>query len=76
MSLSTEMAKGFLFINDRVTGRCSNCGGEAVEFSVPSPVWNKVVRSQTGGRESENEYLCVWCFADMAIVYLGGKKDG
>lgn len=39
---------------------CSNCGGQCVEFSIDSRVWNQIVRG--GGPEHGNEYLCAWCF--------------
>lgn len=49
------------FISETVSDiPCSNCGGKVQEFSVPSDIWNAVVRHY--GQETDNEYLCIWCF--------------
>jgi hypothetical protein len=64
-----------LFISDKVNeSPCSNCGGEVIDYSIPNDVWNKVVRGQTGGRETENEYLCIWCFVDFVIRMMRGRQ--
>lgn len=44
---------------------CVQCGKEVQEFSVPNNVWNSVVRPN--GHETNNEYLCVWCFLDKLV---------
>jgi len=44
---------------------CSNCGGLVREFSVPNDIWNDVVRENKG--ETDNEYLCMRCFASAFV---------
>ena len=39
---------------------CARCGGTVIEFSLPSDVWNAVVRQ--GGPERDDEYLCYACW--------------
>ncbi len=43
---------------------CCKCGGELVEFTVPNEVWNTIVRDD--GCETDQEYLCLKCFAVIA----------
>lgn len=55
---------------------CSNCGGDVIEFSVPNHIWNEIVRSND--KETDNEYLCVWCFISYLFVWfekINGKLD-
>lgn len=46
---------------------CCLCKGPVIEFSVPNEVWNRIVRG--GGPETDQEYLCVGCFAQKCIDY-------
>jgi len=43
---------------------CCKCGGPVVEFSVPNDAWNTIVRKD--GPETNQEYLCLGCFAEAA----------
>ena len=46
--------------------RCDNCGGEyRFDTSIPSPVWNEVVRAKGG-----SEFLCIQCVV-LAFVQAG-----
>jgi hypothetical protein len=57
------------FISDETSEvPCSNCGGPVQEFSIPSDVWNAVVRRY--GQETGNEYLCIWCFASAFVRWF------
>jgi len=57
------------FISETISGTpCSNCGGDVQEYSIPSDVWNIVVRRR--GKEANNEYLCVWCFASAFVCWF------
>ena len=47
---------------------CCKCGGPVVEFSVPNEAWNTVIRNN--GPETDQEYLCVKCFALVAADRL------
>ena len=52
---------------------CQCCGKGVVEFSIPSPLWNAVVRR--GGPEGDREYLCIACWhsAVAAALASGGQ---
>lgn len=55
-----------MFISDEVSSiPCFNCGGEVKEYSIPNHIWNMIVRKN--GKESDGEYLCIWCFVIMWI---------
>lgn len=43
---------------------CCNCGGVVYEFTVHNYDWNKLIRGDSP--ETDQEYLCVWCFAKKA----------
>jgi len=43
---------------------CCRCGGVVVEFSVPHDAWNILIRDD--GKETDQEYLCLECFARLA----------
>lgn len=43
---------------------CDKCQGPVVEFSVPNEAWNTIIREH--GRETDQEYLCLNCFAKAA----------
>ena len=47
---------------------CSNCNGEVQEFSIPDKVWNKIIRND--GKETDNEYLCIWCFVARVVDWV------
>lgn len=47
---------------------CCLCKGPVMEFSVPSDVWNAVVRRH--GPETDKEYLCVVCFHKAVAAYV------
>jgi len=56
---------------------CVNCGGQVVEFTVPSDIWNAVVR--LGGPEHDREYLCWNCFWVAVRSFLAraeAQRDG
>lgn len=60
------------FQNDRPL--CSNCDRRIVfEFTVESRIWNDIVRRE--GPETENEYLCLWCFAERAREHWKRDED-
>jgi hypothetical protein len=62
------------FISENVSKiPCSNCGGKVQEFSVPNPVWNAIVRKN--GKETDKEYLCVWCFTSCVVEWFDGIKS-
>jgi DNA-directed RNA polymerase subunit RPC12/RpoP len=64
--------QGFNFISDSIsTIPCSNCGGRVQEFSVANELWNKVVRKN--GKETNREYLCIWCFASLMVYFLDNR---
>ena len=53
---------------------CSNCHGPyEYDISIPSPLWNKVIRPE--GHETGNEYLCGSCiikqFAIAGVSFQG-----
>lgn len=50
----------YFFSTEPSTVPCVLCRGVVFEFSVPSELWNAVVRR--GGPETDKEYLCVNCF--------------
>ena len=58
------------FIIDEVEQTsCNRCGQKVtVEFSIPNPIWNKIVRK--GGPEHDREYLCIWCFVELVIEWF------
>lgn len=43
---------------------CCKCGGSVVEFSIPNSAWNTIIRGDGG--ETDQEYLCLTCFAEIA----------
>ena len=43
---------------------CQHCGGPVIEFSIPSPLWNSIMRPD--GREHTKEYICIDCFLQFA----------
>lgn len=47
---------------------CCSCGSVVYEFTVPSDIWNLIIRKN--GDETDREYICVWCFLDEVIDYL------
>lgn len=47
---------------------CDRCGGPVYEFSVPSDLWNKVVRK--GGPEGDSEYLCLHCYSTLVGEHI------
>ena len=47
---------------------CCKCGGPVVEFSISNEVWNRLVRK--GGPETDQEYLCIDCFAGIAAAEI------
>jgi hypothetical protein len=53
---------------------CARCGGEVIEFSVPSDIWNRVVRLD--GHERGDEYLCIGCFFVALRKSLGLIPEG
>ncbi len=56
--------------NDQITAiPCGICGGQCIEFSIPSDIWNEVIRR--GKRQYESEYLCMDCFLDALRRQLG-----
>jgi hypothetical protein len=60
------MIKKLDFISETVSKiPCSNCGGRVQEFSIPGEVWNDVIRHH--GKETHNEYLCIWCFTSAFV---------
>jgi hypothetical protein len=57
------------FISETISETpCSNCGGDVQEFSIPSDIWNAVVRRS--GKEIDNEYLCIWCFVSAFVRWF------
>ena len=52
---------------------CCKCGGDVKEFSVPNEAWNVIVRK--GGPETDQEYLCLNCFARCAADYIERLQD-
>lgn len=55
---------------DEISGiPCDLCGGDVIEFSIPSDIWNKVIRLD--GHEHDKEYLCMVCFFDALRKALG-----
>lgn len=52
---------------------CCKCGGMVVEFSVPNEAWNIIVRK--GGSETDQEYLCLDCFARCAASELRTARE-
>lgn len=44
---------------------CCRCKGHVVEFSVSNEAWNTIVRRN--GPETDQEYLCLECFAGLAV---------
>lgn len=48
---------------------CCKCGGVVIdEFSVPSELWNAVMRPD--GHETDQEYLCFECWNGALNVYI------
>lgn len=47
---------------------CAACGGQVVEYSITSRIWNKIIRPD--GHEIDHEYYCVWCFLDKTLIYI------
>lgn len=47
---------------------CHDCRGPVVEFSVPNDAWNTLIRR--GGRETDQEYLCLSCFAKRSTAFV------
>lgn len=61
--------RDIIFVSEEISEvPCSNCGGEVTEFSIPNDIWNAVVRK--GSKETDNEYLCVWCFVNAFIQWF------
>lgn len=53
---------------------CDRCGETVLqEFTVPSPVWNAVVRR--GGPEQPSEYICEQCYR-IAVAEYVMKNEG
>jgi len=47
---------------------CCECGGKVVEFSVPSELWNMVMRPD--GHETDKEYLCFDCWNKKLLIFI------
>ncbi len=43
---------------------CCRCGGPVIEFSINNRSWNTIIRDD--GPETNQEYLCFQCFAEIA----------
>jgi len=54
--------------------RCCKCDGVVTEFTIPNKTWNTVVRKN--GPETNREYLCIQCFADIAAAEIERLQDG
>lgn len=44
---------------------CGECGGECCEFTIPSDVWNAVVRAK-----GYSDYLCVGCYHEAVTRHI------
>ena len=58
--------------NGASTIPCCKCGGRVVEFTVPNKAWNTIIRGDQG--ETDQEYLCLKCFAEIAAVKIGQQQ--
>ena len=47
---------------------CCKCGLPVVEFTVPNEAWNTIARGN--GPETNQEYLCLNCFATIAAAEI------
>jgi hypothetical protein len=47
---------------------CCLCGGKVIEFTVPSEIWNKVMRPN--GKETDKEYICYECWDKKLTKFL------
>ncbi len=52
---------------------CFRCSAPVVEFSIPNAAWNTIVRDN--GPETDQEYLCLDCFAGIAAEKIGWLGD-
>jgi hypothetical protein len=49
---------------------CAICRGEVIEFSIPNYIWNKIMRSKSGGHEHDKDHICFDCFKKKFIEYI------
>ena len=58
-----------MFVASEPSGTpCCKCGGPVIEFSLPNEAWNTIIRDD--GSETDQEYLCLTCFAEIAAEKL------
>lgn len=58
--------------NRTSTVPCCECGGDAVEFTVPNDIWNAVMRPDE--KETDREYLCLDCWYKALRNYINNLR--
>lgn len=52
---------------------CCKCSGLVIEFSIDNESWNTIIRDD--GPETDQEYLCLECFAEIAAHKIRGTRQ-